>query len=486
MEPERRNTATEFSYILHRQGSDDSVEAHAFDDIKSLIKNDAAAKTDSLSSLPQAAFNYINSIVGSGVIGIPYAFHKAGFGLGMLLLILVAYVTDYSLILMVRCGHICGRFSYPGVMEAAYGKWGYYLLSGLQFTYPFLAMISYNVVVGDTLSKVLVRLMPSWGSSMGAVRAAVVFVVTISVIVPLCLYKNVSRLARASFLSLVCVVFILFAVLCKLISGEYNVVPDTQNSWEFANSDIIPATGVMAFAFMCHHNTFIVYQSMRNASLERWEKVTHISLIFAWSVAALFGIAGYAMFRSLSQGDLLENFCWTDDLMNFCRVLFSFSILLTFPFECFVSREIVKTQLQRFVSSELPALDKEKDPSQQTEDNDRHTVIITLGILALAFIISPMTDCLGSVLELNGILAAIPLAYVLPGLAFIQLEPHSLYSREKLPALALVTFGVIFTIAGVAVLIPDLSNSDCKTDVVMSYCRNESQTVENVTLPAKP
>lgn len=55
-------------------------------------------------------------------------------------------------------------------------------------------------------------------------------------------------------------------------------------------------------AFMCHHNTFLVYQSMRNATLERWEKVTHISIGFAWVVAALFGIAGYATFRALSQG----------------------------------------------------------------------------------------------------------------------------------------------------------------------------------------
>lgn len=59
---------------------------------------------ETLSSLPQASFNYINSIVGSGVIGIPYAFHRAGFGLGLLLLILVAYITDYSLILMVSTG----------------------------------------------------------------------------------------------------------------------------------------------------------------------------------------------------------------------------------------------------------------------------------------------------------------------------------------------------------------------------------------------
>lgn len=53
---------------------------------------------------------------------------------------------------------------------------------------------------------------------------------------------------------------------------------------------------------MCHHNTFLVYQSMRDASLEQWEKVTHISISFAWVVAALFGIMGYSTFRALSQG----------------------------------------------------------------------------------------------------------------------------------------------------------------------------------------
>lgn len=85
-------------------------------------------------------------------------------------------------------------------------------------------MISYNVVVGDTLSKVIVRLIPGWGSSMGTVRFGVVFMVTVFVVVPLCLYKNVSRLARASFLSLACVVFILFAVVFRLLSGDYDEV----------------------------------------------------------------------------------------------------------------------------------------------------------------------------------------------------------------------------------------------------------------------
>lgn len=53
---------------------------------------------------------------------------------------------------------------------------------------------------------------------------------------------------------------------------------------------------------MCHHNTFLVYQSMQDATLERWEKVTHISIAFACGVSAIFGLTGYATFRALSQG----------------------------------------------------------------------------------------------------------------------------------------------------------------------------------------
>lgn len=75
-----------------------------------LLFQNNGSKVDTLSSLPQASFNYINSIVGSGVIGIPYAFHRAGFGLGLLLLVVVAFITDYSLILMVSSVFLCYSF----------------------------------------------------------------------------------------------------------------------------------------------------------------------------------------------------------------------------------------------------------------------------------------------------------------------------------------------------------------------------------------
>lgn len=83
----------------------------------------------------------IIAIITTIIPGIPYALHEAGFGFGLVLLVFVAYVTDYSLILMIKAGHISGRFSYQGIMEAAFGKPGYILLGILQFFYPFIGML---------------------------------------------------------------------------------------------------------------------------------------------------------------------------------------------------------------------------------------------------------------------------------------------------------------------------------------------------------
>uniref|UniRef100_A0A0A9ZCB3 Putative sodium-coupled neutral amino acid transporter 11 n=1 Tax=Lygus hesperus TaxID=30085 RepID=A0A0A9ZCB3_LYGHE len=184
------------------------------DDTDNIFEDSKGATT----GLGFASFNYINSIVGSGVIGIAFALHQAGFVLGMFLLAFVALVTDYSLVIMVRSAHISGSFSYQGLMEAAFGRAGFYLLTFLQFVYPFIAMVSYNVVVGDTVTKVLIRVFNLYPSSIFARRDYVVAMATIFVTIPLCLLKDMAKLAKASFFSLVFIIFILAAIFARFIS----------------------------------------------------------------------------------------------------------------------------------------------------------------------------------------------------------------------------------------------------------------------------
>lgn len=57
-------------------------------------------------------------------------------------------------------------------------------------------------------------------------------------------------------------------------------------------------------AFMCHHNTFLIYGSIQDASQERWDRVTHIALAVSFAISAFFGVVGYGTFTGFSQGNL--------------------------------------------------------------------------------------------------------------------------------------------------------------------------------------
>ena len=47
----------------------------------------ASTTTDGKSSVPAAVWNYVNSIIGSGIIGLPFALKQAGLGAGLVLLV---------------------------------------------------------------------------------------------------------------------------------------------------------------------------------------------------------------------------------------------------------------------------------------------------------------------------------------------------------------------------------------------------------------
>lgn len=62
----------------------------------------------------------------------------------------------------------------------------------------------------------------------------------------------------------------------------------------------------------------------------------------------------------------------------------------------------MKTQIHRYQSHGPVEFEKELDPTQVVaDDQDEVSTKITLAIVLTAFMISPLTECLGPVLELN-------------------------------------------------------------------------------------
>ncbi|XP_014831529.1 PREDICTED: putative sodium-coupled neutral amino acid transporter 11 [Poecilia mexicana] len=400
-------------------------------------------------SMISASFNFINSIIGSGVIGLPYALNQAGLPFGLLLLMFVGFITDYSILLLIKGGNLSGSNSYQSLVQNTFGFPGFLILSALQFLYPFIAMISYNITIGDTLTKVFQRIPGVGPDHILAERHFVILLSTFLFTLPLSLYRNIERLGKVSFLSMVLTLTILIIVIIRAGTLGPQIVP-TENAWAFAKWNAIQAVGVMSFAFICHHNSFLIYNSLEHPTLSNWARVTHTSVGSALIICAAFAVAGYATFTGYTQGDIFENYCRNDNLATFGRFCFGLSIITTFPLECFVTREV----LSNVICSR---------PLSKAEH-----VSITLLIVAVCTALSLAYDCLGVVLELNGALSAIPLIFIIPSACYLKLCPGHWFHGEKLISITLIIIGLFVMITGL--ILTSVFPQDCSHGVEMFYC----------------
>jgi sodium-coupled neutral amino acid transporter 11 len=71
----------------------------------------------------------------------------------------------------------------------------------------------------------------------------------------------------------------------------------------------------------------------------------------------------------------------------------------------------------------------------------------------------------------QGVLAAVPLAYILPGVSYLKLEEGSVLSHKKFPALCLAVFGIIIAVLGMVMLITNSNKVDtCSHGTEPPYC----------------
>lgn len=59
-------------------------------------------------------------------------------------------------------------------------------------------------------------------------------------------------------------------------------------------------------AFICHHNSFLIYGSLEEPTLKNWSQVTHMSVSLALVISVVFAACGYMTFTGYTEGKLLD------------------------------------------------------------------------------------------------------------------------------------------------------------------------------------
>ena len=250
-----------------------------------------------------ASFNLINQIVGAGIVGLPYAISQCGFFTGIFMLSFVAYLVDRSVLMLIQCGIKSNKYDLEDVAEYYLGKWGYYLTLLFMFLLAIGNQVAYLVIVGDTIPVVMQIFL---GDVFVTERGFVVIFLSVVVILPLSLLKDLSSLSWTSLLSVigVTILIIIIVVASPLEAIKERLRPEIG----IVNSSLFAGIGTIAFAIVCQHNSFLVYQSLIDQTFETWKKVAHLSIGFSYFLCMLIGLSGYLSFASLTRGDLLTNF----------------------------------------------------------------------------------------------------------------------------------------------------------------------------------
>jgi len=380
-----------------------------------------------------ASSNLVNSIVGAGIIGIPYAFRQSGLIAGLFLLGLVAFLTDKSLRMIVELAlwHPLLKNhnvkTYEDLASYPFGKFGSGFILLNMFVLAYGAMVAYLLIIKDTVPTVL-----GWDNQLGKIMIMLLF--SLGIMVPLSMQRDMASLAFTSLISVTADVILVFFVATyapcqKTVTDAGGIVEVLKN--DSINPTLFIGLGILSTAMACQHSCFIVSGSLGDLTKKRWATVTGGSIGISAILCAILGTFGYLGFLQDTQGDVLNNFDKDGTAANAARILLAITMFFTYPMESFVARHVIVILLH---DGDIDGTD---DPNYNGHNeaggylflNRRQT--LTFSIFILTLIPALLVDDLGPVLSITGSLGGSCISFIAPGLIYLGVNGEAFLSFSR-------------------------------------------------------
>lgn len=133
----RKNTLDEKTPLLPKSHGDESGSGH-FDEFNG-------------ASFTGAVFNLSTTVVGAGIMALPATMKVLGLGLGMAMIVFMAFLTEKSIEFLLRFSRVEKTGSYGGLMGDAFGKYGRIILQICVLINNIGVLIVYMIIIGMLL-----------------------------------------------------------------------------------------------------------------------------------------------------------------------------------------------------------------------------------------------------------------------------------------------------------------------------------------------
>ncbi|XP_042266040.1 sodium-coupled neutral amino acid transporter 3-like [Thunnus maccoyii] len=422
-------------------------------------------------SFGMSIFNLSNAIMGSGILGLAFAMANTGIILFLILLLSIAILSAYSIHLLLKSAGVVGIRAYEQLGNRAFGSPGKMLAGCIITIHNIGAMSSYLFIVKSELPLVIRAFLQSENTHTGEWFLNgnyLIIIVSVLIILPLALMKELGYLGYTSGFSLSCMLFFLISVIYKKFDIEcplknHDVTPIDNytgiNSTDFCkpklfttNSETAYTIPILAFAFVCHPEVLPIYTELRDATKKRMQAVANISILAMFVMYLLTALFGYLTFYGAVESELLHTYSreGLSDVLILCvRLAVLMAVTLTVPVVLFPIRRAV-----------LQIIFPEK-PFHWA----RHIAIA----FCLIFLVNLLVIFVPSIRDIFGLIGATSapsLIFILPGIFYIRIVPEDqepLMSRSKIQAAVFAAVGFIFMIMSLSFIIIDWVTGESKS-----------------------
>eukprot|EP00873_Tetraselmis_striata_P042332 jgi/Tetstr1/462596/TSEL_007582.t1 len=382
-------------------------------------------------------FNLLKGCLGSGILGLPFAFSQTGWALGLIFLFVTAIASAYGLFLLSACAHKLGgtSTSFNRLAGATY-PWTRALVDFLIIFNCVGTAISYLVVIGQNLSVLSTSIFGISPASFFATETFWKILVFWGVIAPL---GSLSRLSMLKYSSIIGVIFIFYITLMTLV---YAVAPSVEPCPDAGGAphcggevvvfsshgeSIMAAIPVFAFAFTCSENIFLVYNEIREPSVKRMrDLVGNPVAIVATIVFATTAMSTYLTYGDNITSDLVLSYPAKDVAVAIADLAIVFIATAGSPLKIHPARQSLTTLSYYLLSF------TGKDPRSWW--GGKFPVFLymlsTATLLAAIFCTGMLTSNLGVIFSIIGAVASTGLMFYLPGLGFFKLFSED-YKQAK-------------------------------------------------------
>ncbi|RHY23698.1 hypothetical protein DYB32_009086 [Aphanomyces invadans] len=342
-------------------------------------------------SIRGSIFNLMGATLGAGALSLPYAVAVSGVGFALAQLFLAAFLTIYSISLLMRAGDITKLKSYEDLAMYCFGKRAELFVEVCIMVFSFGIAVAYLVTLGDLITPL--GLLVFGPDSIWSTRWFLMSLFCATIMWPLSLLRDMTSLQFSSMLGVFSIIFLVVAVAIR--SGMHIHQDGVVDRAAYASLSIYVVIGLVAYVAF-----------------------------------------GHSLADPVVKGNILLSFPMSDVLIAFARAAITFTVAVAYPMNIFPCRFSIDMMFF----------------AQAKESLVRHVVVST-GLVITSLVLAIFCPNINVIFGIIGGTCSSVVCFCFPAAFVLKLEPGPICSRAKLGPLVLFIGSAIIGIVSTGVTI---------------------------------